>query len=327
MERIAAFIREAAGAREVTVESASRLSGGAIQENLALDVRIDGVTHALVLRKDAGSAVAVSRRRDEEFALLRAAFAAGVTVPEPLWQSNDPAIAGSPFFIMRRVGGTASARRIVRERHLGGDRATLARRLGAELARIHTIAPPRPDLAFLAAPRVSPARDFIADARASLDAAGNSRPVLEFGLRWLETHAPPADELVLAHHDFRTGNYMLDDAGITGILDWEFAGWSDPHEDVGWFCAWCWRFGADDDEAGGIGSREAFYAGYEAASGRRIDRERVRYWEAFAHARWAVIALQQMERHLSGAEPSLELALTGTIVPELEHELLREIAS
>jgi hypothetical protein len=35
------------------------------------------------------------------------------------------------------------------------------------------------------------------------------------------------------------------------------------------------------------------------------------------------VAIQQAERHLSGEEDSLLLALTGHIVPELEYEILR----
>jgi hypothetical protein len=41
-----------------------------------------------------------------------------------------------------------------------------------------------------------------------------------------------------------------------------------------------------------------------------------------AHLRWAIIALQQRERHRSGVEPSLELALTGHILSDLELEIL-----
>ena len=37
---------------------------------------------------------------------------------------------------------------------------------------------------------------------------------------------------------------------------------------------------------------------------------------------WAVIALQQAERHISGAEPSLALALTGRMTPEMEYDML-----
>ena len=45
-----------------------------------------------------------------------------------------------------------------------------------------------------------------------------------------------------------------------------------------------------------------------------------------AAVRWAVIALQQGERHLSGGEESLELALTGLRAPEMELDALMDIA-
>jgi aminoglycoside phosphotransferase (APT) family kinase protein len=324
MERLAAFLAAASGAADVRIDRYERLSGGAIQENFALDACIDGRDEAFVLRKDAPSRVAVSRTRAEEFALLRVAFTAGVTVPEPLWNSDDPAIVGTPFFVMRRAAGTALGRRIVRDETLGGDRTTLAARLAEQLARIHAIRPPVASLAFLGAPQT--AHDFIAGAHAFLDATGRTEFALELGLRWLDVNAPAPTATVLLHRDFRTGNYLLDADGITAILDWEFAGWGDPHEDIGWFCAWCWRFGSDDREAGGIGSRASFYAAYERAAGRRVDDARVRYWETFAHARWAVVARQQTERHRSGAERSLELLLIGTLEPELDDMLLRGIA-
>lgn len=324
MERLTAFIAAASGARDVRIDRYERLGGGAIQENFVLDVTIDGRNEALVLRKDAPSRLAVSHTRLEEFTLLQAAFAAGVSVPEPLWASDDPEIAGAPFFIMRRVAGTAVGRRIVRDESLGGDRTTLARRLAEQLARIHEIRPPRAELAFLGQPRT--VHDFVLDSYAFLDATGRVEPALELGLRWLDINAPVPEDTVLLHHDFRTGNYMLDGDGITAILDWEFAGWGDPHEDIGWFFARTWRFGMNEREAGGIGARDAFYAAYQRASGRHIDDNRVRYWETFAYARWAVIARRQADRHYSGAERSLELLLIGTLEPEADDMLLRGIA-
>jgi aminoglycoside phosphotransferase (APT) family kinase protein len=115
---------------------------------------------------------------------------------------------------------------------------------------------------------------------------------------------------------------MVSARGVAAVLDWEFAGWGDPHQDLGWFCAKCWRFGNTAQEAGGIGPREAFYAGYEAEAGVRVDRARMPWWELAATLRWAVIAADQAARHLSGRERSLELALTGHIVPELEWDAI-----
>lgn len=321
-----AFLTGAAEAGSARIERARSLAGGAIQENWRLEVDFGGGPFGgrqeLVLRTDAASGVAASHSRPREFALLKAAWAAGVTVPEPLWLCADEGPLGRPFFIMRRARGVALGHLIVKDPGLGGDRAALAERLGAELARIHGITPPRPDLAFLGDPKPDPAADAVARYRSYLDALGESRPALEWGLRWCELNAVRPKQLVLAHQDFRTGNYLLDEHGLTGILDWEFSGWGDPMSDIGWFCARCWRFGRDDLEAGGIAPREDFYRGYEAASERRVDPVAVAFWEVMAHIRWAVIGLQQGHRHLTGGEASLELALTGRMVAELEREVL-----
>src|SRR3546814_11569639 len=94
-----------------------------------------------------------------------------------------------------------------------------------------------------------------------------------------------------------------------------------------WSCAACWRYALPELEAGVIAPRDPFYRGYEAVSGQRIDPEVVAFWEIMAHLRWAVIALQQGERTLSGGEDSLELALTGRVYPPaLEAEILRQTA-
>ena len=330
-----AFLKECSGARAVEILEATPLTDGAIQENWRLEIDFDGGAlpgrQDLVLRSDAPSAVAASLSRPEEFAVLRTVWRAGVPVPEPLWLCTDPQVLGKPFFLMRHVAGVAAGYRVVADTSLGGDRAALAERLGEELARIHRIVPPEPGLGFLAKPEPDPARHAIKSYRAYLDALGRPHPGLEWGLRWCEIHAPPpvgpSGEVVLVHQDFRSGNYLVDERGLTAVLDWEFAAWGDPISDLGWFCAKCWRYSRPDLEAGGIAEREPFYHGYERASGRKVDPEAVAYWEIMAHLRWAVIALQQGARTVTGGEASLELALTGRLYPpELELEVLRRTA-
>jgi aminoglycoside phosphotransferase (APT) family kinase protein len=321
------FIASVANAESATIRDASLLAGGAVQENWLVDIDIVGGARAgylqCVLRSDSRTAgVAVSHRRVNEFALLKTAFAAGIAVPEPLWLCEDSDVIGRPFFVTRRVRGTALGHLVVKDLQYGGDRVELAQRLGRELARIHSIRPPQPALEFLAWYDEAPALRLVAQHRRYLDNHHTPHPALEWGLRWLERRAPARGVICLCHRDYRTGNYLVDEKGLTGVLDWEFAGWSDPLEDVGWFCAKCWRFGRIDQEAGGIGAREDFYRGYESEAGRTIDRDAVRYWEVMAHVTWAIIAIQQAERHVSGEEDSLLLALTGQIVPELEWEIL-----
>jgi aminoglycoside phosphotransferase (APT) family kinase protein len=323
---LAAWLSRTLGA-PVTDVTLSRLTGGAIQENVLVETRVAGEPAAFVLRRDAPGTISESRSRQQEFALLQVAYAAGIAVPEPVAFCDDPSVPGAPFALMRRAAGVGFGPRVVRDPALGGDREVLARRLGRELALIHQLTPTDPRLAFLGPAPADPCAHEVARVRAALDRLPEPAPALEWGLRWAEVAAPPAERVTLLHRDFRTGNSMVDESGLTAILDWEFADWGDPNLDLGWFCAACWRFGRPDLEAGGIGSRAAFYSGYEEASGRTVDDAAVRFWEVMAHLRWAVIARQQGLRHASGREPSLELALTGAMAAELELAVLRETAA
>lgn len=300
------------------------LRGGAIQENWLFCSPASPLEY--VLRTDAPATIRSSHNRENEFALVSVAHAAGVCTARPVLFCRDASIVGKPFALYEKAAGVALGARIVKDMTLGGERRELVRALGRELARIHRIKPPHPALDFLGAPPADSARAHVETLRSILDELKANRPALEWGLRWCELHLPRAREITLVHSDFRTGNYLVDEKGLTAILDWEFAHWGDPHFDIAWFCAKCWRFGRNDLHAGGIGPREDFYLGYELESGRSIDREAVAAYEALAHARWAVIALEQGERHLSGREPSLELALTGRMAAELEYELVRMTA-
>lgn len=320
-------LTQACGA-PVSLAGWERLSGGAIQENVAVEARVTAGphagTHAWVLRMDAPSAVAVSHSRASEYAVLRAVHAAGVLVPEPLFLCEGG--GGPAFFAMRRVPGTTAGHRLSKDDALVPDRPRLARELGANLARLHRVAPPVASLAFLGAPPSDGARDCIAQYRRGLDELGALRgeawPALEWGLAWCARHAPPPLPPRLLHRDYRTGNYLVHEGRLAAVLDWEFAGWGDPREDIGWMLARCWRFARPDREAGGIGRAADFLAGYAEEGGARVSWEETTYWQALAHLRWALIALQQAERHRSGSQPSLELALTAHIVPELEAEIL-----
>ncbi len=321
---IKSFLLDLEEVETVKITDLRLLSGGAIQQNWLLDVTVNGTPLETVLRTDAASSLEDSLSRAQEYVIFKQAYEAGVTVPEPLWLSVDLQWIGKPFFIMRRVAGTAAGHKIVRNDPMGGGRKVLANRLGQELAHIHAIKHGQAELDFLTLPTPTPALHNINEYRAALDASDMPQSTLEWGLYWLEQNAPDAaSQLVLCHNDFRTGNYMVTEQSLTGILDWEFAAWGDPLVDIGWFCAKCWRFGAVQNEAGGVSARADFYDGYEAVSGTQIDRDAVLYWEVMATLRWAIIAMKQGDRHISGREPSLELALTRHIIPALEQDILQ----
>lgn len=321
--RLETFVRDAAGADRVTIGTLERMSGGAVQQNWAIDADVtrgaSTIREYWVLRIDAPAKVAESLTRAQEFRVLQSMHDARVLAPRPLWLCEDAAVAGRTFFIMERLCGVASGYKVARDPTLVPDRSRLARELAANLARIHSVKRSDGALGFL--PTML-ARDDIAHYRAYLDTLPEPYPVLEWGLRWCERNAPLREETTFIHRDYRTGNYLVHDGTIAGILDWEFAAFGNPMEDVGWLFAKCWRFGQNQYEVGGVAHPEDFLTEYEQRSGRHVDAATLTYWQVMAHVRWAVIALQQRERHRSGIEPSLELALTGHILSDLELEIL-----
>jgi len=331
LDALAAWLTGVLDARKVTFAEAALLGGGAIQENWRLAADVEGGPregrHHWVLRTDAVARLGVSLDRAGEFGVLAAAHAAGVTVAQPLARCPDASIVGAPFLIQAYVSGNAQARRIVRDPALNEHGDALAERLGAELARIHSITPPRQDLSFLPIPMMPPARNEVARLRGALGTATEPRPALEYVLGWLDAHPPQPEPISLIHGDFRTGNYIVNEWRLGAILDWEFAHWGDRHEDIGWFTARCWRFGNDAREAGGIGSREAFYMGYRSVSSLPIDESVIPYWEIMAAAKWGTIAVLQGDRYRQGGENSIELALTGLMAPEMELDALDGIAA
>src|ERR1700757_909364 len=93
---LARFLAIAADADTVDITNLTPLRGGAIQENWAVDARFSNGPLAgsqrLVLRTTASTGVAASLSRVEEFAVVKAAFDGGVTVPEPLFATEDKAV-------------------------------------------------------------------------------------------------------------------------------------------------------------------------------------------------------------------------------------------
>jgi aminoglycoside phosphotransferase (APT) family kinase protein len=241
-----AILAGQARARKVTIESVAALSGGTIQENWALAVTVHegpiAGAHQWVLRAGAPAAIAVSLTRAQEFAVLRVAHEAGVALAAPAVDCSDLDVIGREFFVHVPDRGARGRPSTHAEPELVPDRVALAESLGENMGRLHAIRPPRPELGFLPLPRGSSALGAVAAYRDYLDRIDAAHPVLEWGLRWCELNSPATGEIRLIHRDYRTGNYMVHEGRLTGVLDWEFAGWGDPREDIGWFMAKCWRF-------------------------------------------------------------------------------------
>lgn len=300
----------------------TKLSGGAIQENWAIHGELNDADYAIVLRKNADTQLDVSSDRKQEYDLLQRLYALNICVPEPLFFQEKDTVLSSDFFVMRKITGMAEGHKLVRLNQPQRQASILAD-IGRKLADIHKISSDD-DLEQI---MPKPSKDayhhvLIADLKTQLDKLGAQRPILDFAISWMKQNQPVFDDLVLVHGDYRTGNIMIDGDHVAGILDWEFSHWGDRREDIGWFTAKCWRFGQVEQVAGGIGAYSDFMQAYAEGSDVYIAEFELKFWHVLAHVRWAIIAMQQSNRNLSQAQPSLELALTAFLVPQLEKNIL-----
>lgn len=303
----------------------ARVSGGACQDIFRVVIEFDSGSlagrHTFALRSDAPTSLAGSLDRRTEFEVVRSAAAAGVRTPAVHWLGTGLLREGAHAYFMDWVTGETIGRRILKSPELADARSRLPDELAAELAKIHTITPAsHPHLGL--APVDDPASNAIRRARASLDAIPEPHPALELALLWLEANRPARSEVTLVHGDFRTGNFAVAPEGLVALLDWEFSGFSDPVEDIGWLCVRDWRFGQLKRPAGGLATRERFVDAYERASSRTVDRQTLLFWEVMGNVRWATGSIQQGERYLAGRH-DIELIAIGRRAVEMEYEALR----
>lgn len=330
-DRIAGHLREQTGGA-VDVTDVRPLLGGACQDNFQVKLVLgEGELRGeqrLVLRHDAPSSLDGSLRRDAEYAVIRAAHEAGVRTPAARWLGRDLVGEGFGYFL-EWAPGVAIGRRVVRNPELADARAALPRQLAIQLARIHRITPStHPDLPISALGATfdgDPTRSALAGLRWLLDELAEPHAAMELALAWLEEHRPTGAEATLVHGDFRTGNFLVTRQGLSAVLDWEFAHWGSPAEDIAWLCVRDWRFGMLTRPVGGFAERSTFYAAYEAESGRTVDPVEVHWWEVCGNLRWAAGAAQQGERYLSGKQTDIELIAIARRCAEMEYEALRLI--
>jgi aminoglycoside phosphotransferase (APT) family kinase protein len=288
-----------------------RLSGGASRVTSSFDLRVGDEVRPLIFQQDRGDGVAQGGRVLVEQALLRAARAAGVPVPEVVALGEHDRL-GTGWLVVERMEGETIPRKILRDPEWAGARQALTAQCGRALAAIHTIDPE--GIVGLES------RDPLRHPLNFLDALGEVRPALEFGARWLDANRPETGRPVTVHGDFRNGNLLIGPEGLRGVLDWELAHAGDPAEDIGWLCAPAWRFGGDG-VVGGFGGLDELLTSYAAAGGEEIEPARVHWWQVYATVKWATICALQASAHLSGGTRSVELAAIGRRICESEWDL------
>lgn len=308
---LADVVGRATGTTVIAIDGLQRLTGGSSREIWSFNAELeDGARLELVLRRDPPG----EQRTEElvrEIDVMGLADRAGVPVPSLFGDSSDAREVGG--IVMERISAASDPRDILRSEHLATGRKRLADDCGRALGRLHTV--DASELGWLE--RI----DRLADYRSELDRLDRGRPVLELVYQWLIDHRPSPRPDVVVHGDFRLGNLAVDERGLRAVFDWESAHRGDRLEDLGWIAVKTWRF-RGQGTIGGFGDVEPFLATYAATTGVHVAKGEFDWALMLNTWIWAVGTLQQADRHLSGRQRSLDLALVGRRVVEVEADLL-----
>ncbi|NJC07757.1 phosphotransferase family protein [Polymorphobacter fuscus] len=311
-----------AGAEDAVVTRLVALSGGAASATYAVDARRNGAEWPLILQcAAAGDVPAGALPKADQAALQMLAGRHGIPVADVV-AVLEPGDGLGDGFMMTRIAGEALAPRWLKGEGFAAARAAMTGQCAAVLARLHQV--PLAEVAGLALPagRVDEA---LARMTAHYRSFGVHSPVFDLAFAWLAERSGAADPGAIVHGDFRSGNFIVDEAGLAAVLDWELAHLGEGAEDLGWLCVNAWRFGVWQRPVGGFGEREALYDAYAAAGGARVDRARAHMWEVWGTLRWGLSCLQLGNDHVSGRVRSVERAAIGRRVSEVELDLVHLI--
>lgn len=238
-----------------------------------------------------------------------------VPVPALIGLETDPGPLGMPFYAMERVDGVVPVQWQGKDPAIFPDEAT-RRRIGEgfidTLADIHRTPWQQAGLAeLLPGPGDSdPATAELDRWEAFLDDATLIEvPMLRTAISWCRHHLATSSEITLCHGDYRIGNFMLRDARIVAVFDWELAHIGDPVEDLAWAGLRLFR-GRSPMMSQLLATDEAL-ARYSERTGLVVDEEVFRFWSVVGMIRAAAPHLRAAAAFESGRSADLRLAAMG----------------
>jgi aminoglycoside phosphotransferase (APT) family kinase protein len=260
------------------------MTGGAskLQMAFSLDWNSPGVGRTvtrLVLRMEpAASIVETSRLR--EFQLIRA-LRGCIPVPQAYWVDAEGEFLPHPAIICGFVEGVtqpsdgAAGVSGVGTTFPPSARAALARQFVECMGAMHRFNWQEVALDAFDAPALgaeAAERQINWWQRVWEEDVHEDIPLVRLAIAWMRQNLPVLDHVSLVHGDYRTGNFLYDEASnrITAVLDWETAHLGDRHEDLVYMTNAPYKQLMDDGKTymlGGLMTEASLYEAYEKVTG------------------------------------------------------------
>jgi aminoglycoside phosphotransferase (APT) family kinase protein len=285
---LAAWLGARLGVEGVTIDEVSRPAAGQSNDTVLVTASHPGdpgrvVERLVVRRQSTGTTIFRDPDVIREFRVLEGLAGTGVPAPRVRWAETDPAVLGSPFFVMEQIAGrvpvgkpsihtvgwlpTLSANEVDHLWRSALDALVAVHEVDWRTSHPFLLDGGDPDAGFPAyVDKLVDWYRWCADGREYpvTDAAAE---LLQQGARAV-TSAP-----TLLWGDARVGNMIFgDDHAVAAAIDWETASIGPPEVDV---AHWLFfdEFGTsavDIDRLPGWPDRDTTIARYEAASGRHL---------------------------------------------------------
>jgi len=158
-------------------------------------------------------------------------------------------------------------------------------------------------------------------------------PMMSLVAGWLRQNLPTLDKPTLVHADYRVGNFLFTEADskISAWLDWELGRIGDPHQDLAWTTSSAFTV---RDENGtqlicGLMPEDEFFAAYEKASGRKVNRKTLHWYKVLNAYSIAVLTLATGYRIARNGKTHQDILVTwligiGAVILEDMRELIEK---
>jgi aminoglycoside phosphotransferase (APT) family kinase protein len=269
-------------------------------------------------RKPPGNLLPSAHAVDREYRIMHALRDTAVPVPRMVCLCEDPAVIGTPFYIMECVDG-----RVLWDADLPGmtpeQRFAHWRELNRAIAALHSVDPDSVGLADFGKPGNYVERQIARWIKQYRAAETERIEPMERLIEWLPKNIPQGVTSALTHGDYRFDNtiFHATEPRILAIIDWELSTLGDPIADFVYHCMAYRMPGSPlavmhdaEKRKLGIPTEMEYRAMYCEFTGRK-EVPHFDFYMAFGMFRLVGILQGIVKRHLDGNASSANAAESG----------------